>query len=173
MTMNPLVLGLGNDLLGDDGVGIAAVRRLVDSISYAADVVESSLHGLALMDLMIGYQQAIIIDAIQTGRHPVGKVLEIFPGDLRPIMSPSPHYSGLPEMMALAGQLGVNFPADIHIIAVEIGKVSSIDEDMSPPVRRALDEIEKRVVAILREWNNSDNYRTKTERLNTHAGRQT
>lgn len=158
--MKPLVLGLGNDLLGDDGIGIAAARRLAASIGDVADVVESSLHGLALMDLMIGYRQALIIDAIQTGRHPAGTVMEFSPDDLRPVVSPSPHYSGLPEMTALARQLGVDFPGEIRIIAVEIGGVSGIGDDMSQAVRGSLSEIERRVTAVLDVWNCRDSLRT-------------
>jgi hydrogenase maturation protease len=160
--MKPLVLGLGNDLLGDDGIGLAAARCLGACLGEAADVVESSLHGLALMDLMLGYRQAIIIDAIQTGQHPVGTVLELSPGDLRPVMTPSPHYSGLPEMMALAKQLGVEFPEDIRIIAVEIDGISAIREDMSAEVRKSLIEIESRVTAILHEWNSHNDRRAKS-----------
>jgi hydrogenase maturation protease len=160
MTMKPLVLGLGNDLLGDDGIGIAAARRLARSIGDIADVVESSLHGLALMDLLIGYRQVLIIDAIRTGRHLVGTVMEFSQDDLRPVTSPSPHYSGLPEMMALARQLGVDFPRKIRIIAVEIGGISDVGDGMSQAVRGSLNEIERRVMAVLGAWNCCDNLRT-------------
>ena len=53
--MKTLVLGLGNELLSDDGVGILAVRRLKETYKGQADIVETSLHGLALLDLFIGH----------------------------------------------------------------------------------------------------------------------
>ena len=95
--MNPLVLGLGNDLLCDDGVGLVAARRLAETIDDRADVVTSSLHGLALIDYFIGYERAVVVDAVQTGLHPPGTVIEMDMADLRAVPGPSPHYSGLPE----------------------------------------------------------------------------
>lgn len=167
--MKPLVLGLGNDLLGDDGVGIFAARRLAKAVGHAADVIESSLHGLALMDLMIGYRRVIIVDAIQTGQFAIGSVIELSPEDLRPVLSPSPHYSGLPEMMALAGQLGVEFPSEIRIIAVEIGDVSAIGDGMSPAATDSLAEIETRAIAVLDEWKRSRPRPEKDKTSGMHA----
>ncbi|MHB0936092.1 MAG: hypothetical protein ACYC6A_06840 [Armatimonadota bacterium] len=51
---NILVLGLGNELLSDDGVGVLAVRTLAKELRGQADVVETALHGLALLELFLG-----------------------------------------------------------------------------------------------------------------------
>lgn len=150
--MKLLVLGLGNDLLADDAVGIQAVRGLTGELSGKADCVESSLHGVALLDLFIGYDRAIIIDAIQTGKHPPGTILEMTPDDLKFASSPSPHYTGLPEMIALARQMRLHFPHEIRIIAVEVEDVMTVGGAMTPPVARAIGDIAGRVRLYVERW---------------------
>jgi hydrogenase maturation protease len=150
--VKPLVLGLGNDLLGDDGIGILTARALMCELSPVADVVESSLHGIALIDILSGYRQVLIIDAIQTGTVPPGTVLDLRPSDLRSVIAPSPHYTGLPEMIRLARETGIDFPDDIRILAVEIVDASTLGAPLSPPVAGALPEVNRRVGECVRAW---------------------
>ncbi len=161
--MKPLVLGLGNDILGDDGAGIHAVRRLAAETGLRADLRESSLHGLALMELLIGYRQAIIIDAIQTGHYPPGTVLEIDPAYLRPVPIPSPHYAGLPEMIDLARQMGIDFPRDIRVIAIEIESSPDIGEALSAPVSRAIPRAARWAQEIVQGWERRETARACTK----------
>jgi hypothetical protein len=65
-----LVLGLGNDILADDAIGLLAVRALRPSLDDAVDVEETSVHGVALLDLLTGYDHAVLIDAVRTGTTP-------------------------------------------------------------------------------------------------------
>ena len=148
-TTKTLILGLGNDLLADDAIGILAARRLQTRLGERADVVESSLHGLALLETFLGYDRALIIDAIQTGRHPPGTIIELSPEDFRPVDVPSPHFAGLPEMIALARELDLPFPARIRILAVEIANAAVIGGAMTPAVSAALDGVCDRAAALL------------------------
>ena len=71
--MKIIVVGLGNPILGDDGVGwkVAEEFANIDPFkSRSIDVDYLSVGGLTLMEHMVGYQHAILIDAIQTGKHP-------------------------------------------------------------------------------------------------------
>lgn len=137
----PLIVGLGNDLLADDAIGVLAVRELEKRLSGRADLVATAVHGVALLDTFLGYQRAIVIDAIQTGLHPPGTVIEIDTSTLRPAASPSPHYVGLPEMLLLAEQLGLEFPAHIRVFAVEIVDAQTIGGEISESVLAALPEL--------------------------------
>jgi len=151
--MKTLVLGLGNDLLGDDAVGVMAVRELGRRLpDGAVDLCETALHGLALMDFFIGYERAIIIDAIITGQHPVGTVLTLQPGDFAPVAGPSPHYTGLPEVMALARAMKIPFPSEIAILAVEILGPTVIGARPSAAILAALPDVVDRVTATLDRW---------------------
>ncbi len=150
--MRILVLGLGNDLMGDDAVGILTANELKERLRGKADVVSTALYGVALMELFIDYDRAIIIDAAQTGDHPPGTVFEIDPSELRPVSIPSPHYAGLPEMIDLAARMGLEFPSVVRIFAVEAEDVRTIGAGLSESVRTSFDELLTRVESLVLEW---------------------
>jgi hydrogenase maturation protease len=150
--VKPLILGLGNDLLGDDAVGLLAVRRLADSINGQADIVESNLSGIALLDLLAGRPRVIVVDAMQSGRHSPGSVVELSASDFRSFPCPSPHFTGLPELIDLAGSMDLEFPREISIIAVEIADACTIGADISKEVAQALPEIVNCIWKTLNYW---------------------
>ena len=149
--MKPLVLGLGNDILADDAVGILAARALKERLGGVADVQETSWHGVALLELFIGYERAILLDAVMTGKHAPGTVIEINPDDLAPIQGASPHFTGLPEMIAMAKELELEFPENFRIFAVEVADPHTIGGEMTPAVRDAIPALCDRVCAALGE----------------------
>lgn len=150
--MKILILGLGNELLGDDAVGVLAARALKERLQDKADVIESSLSGMALLDLFIGYEQAIIIDAVKTGRNPPGTIYELSPTDLSTVLAPSPHYAGLPELIVTAQRLHLDFPTEIKIFAIEVEDLYTIGEKLSPAVARALGELVQRIERQAAQW---------------------
>jgi hydrogenase maturation protease len=150
--MRTLVLGLGNDLIADDGVGLLAARRLAETHGHLADVVESGLAGLALLDLFLDYDRALVIDAIQTGTHPPGTILAIRGEELDAVVAPSPHYAGLPEMFALAQGMGLAFPRDVRILAMEVEDAATIGAGLTPTVAAALPVLLAQAGALLEAW---------------------
>ncbi len=150
--MKTLVLGLGNDILADDAVGILAARALMIDLKGRADVVESSLHGLALLDLFIGYDRAIIIDAIKTGQYEPGIVIELSPEDLGEVKAPSPHYTGLPEMLHIAREMALHFPHQIKIFALEVADPYTIGGKMSLSAQDGILRLQEKVKEQLRHW---------------------
>lgn len=143
--MKTLVLGLGNELLCDDGIGILAAERLKEILGAQVDVESTSVSGLALLDYLVGYDRAILIDAVQSGQHPVGTVFEIEHDNLREIISPSPHYAGLPELIQLAEELSLDFPKQFHVLAVEVEDCLSLGKDPCEAVLSSLEEIVSQV----------------------------
>ena len=154
--MSMLVLGLGNELLGDDAIGVLAVRRLQDELPEKIHVTETSMYGMAMLDVILGYRHLIVIDAIKTGRWPVGTVVEIDPNGLGVVAAPSPHFSGLPEMQALAKTLKLDFPEQIAVFAVEIEDGTCFGAPVHPKVHRALDEVVRRVKKQVKAWGQND-----------------
>lgn len=150
--MKTLILGLGNELLSDDAVGILAARALKEHLQDKADVIESALSGMALLDLLIGYERAIIIDAVKTGKSPPGTILELSPADLSKVLAPSPHYAGLPELIATAQALKLDFPKEIKIFAIEVEDPYTIGGKLSPAVVQAFHELVQRVEGQIAEW---------------------
>lgn len=68
--MKTLIAGLGNPILGDDGVGWVVARQLAESLgsSNPSVKVESfALAGISLMEQMVGFDRVILIDSLNTG----------------------------------------------------------------------------------------------------------
>jgi len=152
--MRTLVLGLGNDILGDDAAGIFAARALKLQFEGVADVdvVETALHGVALLDLFLGYDRAVLVDAIQTGKVPPGSLVEVNPDELVAVESPSPHYAGVPELLTIAKQLDLDFPTQIRIFAVEAEDLYTIGGSLSPAVENALEGLVAKVAEQVTRW---------------------
>jgi len=150
--MKTLVLGLGNELLSDDGVGLLAIRQLQNEYKGQAELVESSLHGLALIDLFIGYDRAIIIDAIQTGKYQPGEIIQLSPDDLDHVVAPSPHYTGMPEMLALAKELELEFPKEVVIFAIEVVDPYTLGGGLTPMIQEKLPELVGKIKSQLSSW---------------------
>ena len=70
--MRTLIVGLGNPLVTDDSVGLRVVEELRPLLADRADVevAEDYWGGLRLMERMIGFDRAIVVDAIHTGAPP-------------------------------------------------------------------------------------------------------
>jgi len=147
--MRTLVLGLGNELAGDDAVGIVAARRVRERVDGEVDVVESSASGLALIELLSGYERAVIIDAIRTGRAPAGTILEMELTEVGRVVAPSLHQAGLAELAAVAERSGIAFPSEATVLAVEVTDPFTLGSPMSPAVQRSVpalvDRVERRV----------------------------
>jgi hydrogenase maturation protease len=138
--MKTLVLGLGNPILSDDGVGPRIARELEGRLSDEnVTVMEASLAGLNLMDLLAGYERAIIIDAIQTRG---GKAGNIYRLDLEAFKTTrhaaSTHDIDLFTALELGKKLGLNLPRKIDILALEVTDTGRFSEECTPEVAEAV-----------------------------------
>jgi len=164
--LKTLVLGLGNPILTDDGVGIYVVRALAGNhrgnhrgLPLRDDVVfaEASVGGLRLLDAIAGYERVIMVDAIQTPDGEPGEVYRLCPSDLRASLhSGSTHDLSLPGALALGRGLGMRLPDDkaIVIIAVEVEDVLTFGEACTPRVQAAIPQAVQMVleeVLLLRD----------------------
>jgi hydrogenase maturation protease len=157
--MNPkpnsaLLLGLGNDIMGDDGVALAAVQMLNKNkdIARDVDISDTTEAGLALLDTMSPYDRVLILDSIVTGKHPPGTIREFSRGDFDKVLGPSPHYAGLPEVLELAKRMKIAFPKDIRVLAIEIEPSYDFRETLSPVIEQAVPAFVEQAVQILQQW---------------------
>jgi hydrogenase maturation protease len=150
--MRTLVLGLGNELAADDAVGVLVVRQARTHLGEAADIVESSASGMALIEILAGYDRALVVDSIRTGRKPPGTIIELGLDDVGRVVAPSLHHAGLPEMAAVAERLGLRFPIETQVLAVEVLDPYTLGGSLSPPVAAAIDELARRVRAQIERW---------------------
>jgi hydrogenase maturation protease len=136
-----LVLGLGNPLLRDDSIGLRVIQALRPHLANRPDVdlAEDYWGGLRLMERMIGYERAIIVDAIQS-QQPPGTVHLLSVGGVPTQRSASAHDVNLRTALQVGRQAGAQLPEDedILLIGVEAGDVQTFCEQLSPPVEQAI-----------------------------------
>jgi hydrogenase maturation protease len=150
-----LVLGLGNPILTDDGVGIHVVRAVASRFAHRTSHItfaEASVGGLRLLDTIAGYDRVIIVDAIQTPGGRPGDVYRLRVDDLRTSLhSSSTHDLTLSGALALGRELGMPLPTDtaLAILAVEAADVLSFGEQCTPEVAAALPRIVETLLADL------------------------
>ena len=149
-----VVVGLGNPLLSDDGVGIYAARLLAERLAGAPVAVEeSSWGGMRFLDLLTGYERAVIIDAIQWRHGPPGTVYRLPPDEAVPtVRAVSFHDISLGTALALGKQLGIPLPTELVFLAVEAGDVLTVAEGCSPEVAGALPAVARLAMDQLTAW---------------------
>jgi hydrogenase maturation protease len=137
--MKTLVLGLGNPILSDDGVGPRVARELEGRLDDDVTVVEASLAGLNLLDLLVGNDRAIIIDAIQTEGGRPGHIYHLDLEEFKATRhATSTHDIDLPTALELGKRLGLDLPRQIDILAIEAADTEIFNEECTPEVERAI-----------------------------------
>jgi hydrogenase maturation protease len=116
-------------------------------------VEESSWGGMRFLDLLAGYEYAVIIDAIQWRRGPVGTVYRLSAHEAVPtVRAVSFHDISLGTALALGAKLGIPLPGEIVFLAVEAGDVLTVAERCSPEVESALPEVARQAMEQLAAW---------------------
>lgn len=148
-----LILGLGNPILSDDGVGCRVALALQDMLHAPdVDIQEAALAGLDFLDLLAGYDRTIIIDAIQTGKGVPGQIYRLGPEVLAGTRHvTNPHDVNLATALELGKKLKLKLPRQITIFAIEVEDVTSFSEDCTPRVQQAIPECAAMVIAALKE----------------------
>ncbi len=142
--MNTLIVGIGNPILTDDGVGIKIAQKLKEN-NPELEVVETSEAGMALLELINGYDRLIIIDSIKTGQGKPGELYKLKLADLKPPMYfSSSHGIDIATAVELGQRVGYRMPKYISLYAVEIKDNSTFGEECT-------EEIEKRIPFIIKQ----------------------
>jgi len=156
--MRTLVVGLGNPILTDDGVGVRVADAVADALptelADSTTVTEASVGGLRLMELMVGYDRAIIIDAIQLPGEPtMGRIHRMSLSDLESISptqhSASAHDTSLVTALEAGRRLGLVLPDDVIVFAVEVENVSDFGDTPTPAVAGAIPAVTQQVLDVL------------------------
>ncbi|HAF95065.1 MAG: hypothetical protein A2X34_08510 [Elusimicrobia bacterium GWC2_51_8] len=147
-----LVLALGNDILGDDGVAFHAARLLRTEFSGSVEVVETGEAGLPLLDHLEPYGRVIILDAAATGECPAGTILRWDREDFRRCVAPSQHAAGLPHILELAERLGMAFPGELQVVCMEVSDPTIFRETLTTEAKQALPAMVDMAREILTAW---------------------
>jgi hydrogenase maturation protease len=151
-TARVLVLGIGNPLRRDDGIGLHVVRRLrKEGLPPGVGVAELSGGWTALLDRLGGCDRLIVVDAADVGL-PAGSVVELDPAAIRSGAKSSlagGHFLDLGETLALAETVGLPRPSSVRVVGIQVADTSTFSEECSPPVAAAIGEACTRVRTLL------------------------
>jgi len=149
-----LVIGLGNPLVSDDSVGLRVVQQLKPLLADRDDVevAEDYWGGLRLMERMIGFERAVVVDAICTGGAP-GAIHRLTTDELPTQRSASAHDVNLPTALAFGRQAGAQLPrdADILLVGIEAEDILNFSEQCTPAVEAAIPRAVEFVLAVVQE----------------------
>jgi hydrogenase maturation protease len=152
--MKTLILGLGNPIVSDDSVGLRVAEALKGRLADRPDVEVSEDYwgGLRLMERLIGYERAIVIDAICTGSPP-GTLHRLAPGDIGTQRSASAHDVNLATALEFGRLSGVSLPANkrIILVGIEAEDILNFGERCTPAVEAAIPRAVEMVLNILDE----------------------
>jgi hydrogenase maturation protease len=169
--MSVLVLGLGNPILGDDGVGwrvVDAVERLMQDppspqpcdavgppgearLQERVEFDRVSLGGLSLMERLVGFDRAVLIDSIQTRDGLPGTLYRLSLDDLPTLHADSVHDASLKAALALGRQLGADLPEELAVFAIEVVDPWSFGETLSPGVQSGVMPAAEAVLRVVRD----------------------
>jgi hydrogenase maturation protease len=147
-----LVLGVGNELFRDEGVGIACARRVAERGVCGVEVVDGGTLGLALVPALEGRESLLILDAVlATGSAP-GEVVVLDAGDLPAAQHRmcSTHQIGVLEALAAAALLG-RAPGRVAAVGMVPSSLAT-GYGLTAPAAGALGEMVDRAMEVLAGW---------------------
>lgn len=153
--MKTILVGLGNPILGDDGVGWKVVEEVQKRLppNPAVDIQCLSLGGLGLMEHLIGYQRAILVDAFASEDQP-GSVMTLKLNDLpnySAFHTNNAHDTSLQSAIELGRAMGASLPEEVEIVGVVTLRIHDFSEELSPPVAEAVSFAAQLVLDLLLE----------------------
>ena len=149
--MKTLIMGIGNSILGDDGIGVHIARKLSRLVQDEnVDIVDTNMGGLNLLDFILGYDKLIIIDAIMTDQDQVGEIYRLRQEKMgEPVYTEtSPHHFNLPATIEIGRRLFPDeMPKEVVIYAVGTQDVAQITEEITDEVKKAIPDVLSLVLA--------------------------
>ena len=143
MSSKRMILGVGNDILMDDGIGPRIAKAL--EAKYPLPEMEyhtTTLGGLDILEFINGYDWVVFIDAIKTKDGVPGTVYEFVPEDFKETL----HLTNIHDVsfltaIELGKELGLKVPKYMHIFAIEIIEDQVFGEEFSAPLKERFEQI--------------------------------
>ena len=139
--MKTIILGIGNPILSDDGVGVHVANELKKQIQNPNITIDEAITGgMNLLDLILGYDKAIIVDAVKTENGVNGEVKRIPLNNFSTMHSCNPHDVSLIEAIEMAKKLGEDrIPKEIVVIGVMMKEIPcEFGEELSDKIAAAV-----------------------------------
>jgi hydrogenase maturation protease len=153
-TNKVLLLGIGNPLLTDDGIGIVAAREISEKNLAGVDFEEATASGIEVMEMMLDYEKVVVVDAIMWPDHLPGEVMRLEEKDFsHTVHGSSPHGVNISTAIALGRQTSPDrMPKEIVFYAMQAEDVSTFSEKMTQKVKENLPKL---IALVIEEINRS------------------
>lgn len=153
MKTSTLVLGMGNDILMDDGIGprlLHDIAPMLENPRLQFDV--ACCGGFEIMQVIKGFDKVLFIDAIRTKNGKPGDIYYFNPSDLQETLHHSSlHDVGFLTALHLGNSLDLHLPTDLHIVAIEIVEDMEFSEDLTPELQEKYPKIKKEVADLIEQ----------------------
>ena len=145
-----LILGVGNYLMGDEGIGVHTVQELAKiELPENVDILDGGTGGLLLLNYFEAYRNIIFVDATMDGK-PAGSITKLRPKFAADFPSAlSVHDVGLKDMIE-AVYLLEDVP-DIHLFTVSIEELNPMTVELNPEVKAALPDLKQQILQLCQE----------------------
>jgi hydrogenase maturation protease len=149
--MKTIVVGLGNPILGDDGVGWMVASEVKKHLvsrhalrtppdENTIDVEFLSLGGISLMESLLGYERVILIDALTADQEPGSIVIRPLQelSDNSVMHITSAHDTSLQTALKLGKAMGADLPDEVIVVGIATRHVYVFSDELTPPVAAAV-----------------------------------
>jgi hydrogenase maturation protease len=148
-----LILGIGNLVMSDDGVGVRVVQRLMHEYRFPGyvDIMDGGTLGLDILPRLEGIERLIVVDAVETGQAP-GTCVRLF-GDEIPVALEtkiSPHQMGLKDLLSVAMLMG-HAPREMVLVGVQPGSIE-MGTELTCEVEAKVENMIDNVLDELHKW---------------------
>ena len=166
-----LIIGLGNPILGDDGIGWRVVEQVAERLQ-PAPVIERSfpssmsqlsgteveidclaVGGLTLMERLVGYERAIIVDALSTGMNPPGAITQMLLAELPDRALGhlcSAHDTTLQNALKVGQAMGAKIPDEIIIVGIEANQIYDFSDELSSELINSIPKAVELVMELIK-----------------------
>jgi hydrogenase maturation protease len=145
-----LVLGLGNEMLKDDAIGVRVAEKLEQAFPSEVEVRWTSEFGLALLDELIGRDRVLLIDSYIPRGAPEFREYNL--DAVGQVNAPCPHFVGIGEIRETMRALELGFPREVRILAIPVDDPTTFSSEMSPQVAARVPGAAERASRIVRTW---------------------
>ena len=149
MAANDILIGLGNPIMSDDGIGLVVSRR-VHELLPGSELEMSTAGGFDVVDLIVGYRRAVIIDSMVSGRYPPGTVVRLESGSaLRTLRTGHSHGINFLDAIDVARSCNAAVPAEVTVYGIEVKDPYTIGQEVSETLKESAEGIAREIAEDL------------------------
>lgn len=150
MNNNALIIGLGNDIICDDRIGLDLSKKIAEQFSLTLS--DEHAINIGVLGEIAGYEKLIIVDSIKTGNDSVGTVKLLTLEDIENYTGAySTHQISLSDLFKVGEKMDFDMPKELYIISVEIKDNETITEDYSPEIESLYDSVLSEILDIMNQ----------------------